>query len=82
VKDLDRQVLAPLAEDVLLLLLEDLASPVVRIDDVVADLELDVLDFDRDLEVLELLFGQFNSGDGGPPSPRGPPPAPDSQVCR
>ena len=44
VEDLDREVLALLAEDLLLLLLEDLAGAVVRIDDVVADLELDVLD--------------------------------------
>jgi hypothetical protein len=53
----------------------------MRVHDVVPDLELDVLDFDGDLEVLELLFGQFADGDGGLLL-RGPPPAPDSQVCR
>ncbi len=41
VEDLDRQVLTTLPEDVLHLLLEHLARPVVRIDDAVADLELD-----------------------------------------
>jgi hypothetical protein len=63
VEDLDRQVLALLAEDVLELLLEDLTSPVVRIDDVVADLELDVLQLGDDvLEVLDLLFGRVRDG--------------------
>jgi ABC-type cobalamin transport system permease subunit len=51
VEDLDREVLAHLAEDRLLLLLDDLAGAVVRIDDVVAELELDVLDLD--LEVVQ-----------------------------
>ena len=46
VEDLDREVLALLAEDLLRFLLEDLAGPVMRVDDVVADLELDVLDLD------------------------------------
>jgi hypothetical protein len=56
VEDLDRQVLAGLPEDLLLLLLEDLAGAVVRIDDVVADLEVDALGLD-DLQVLDdLLF--------------------------
>jgi hypothetical protein len=40
VEDLDRQVLAVLAEDLASLLLEDLARAVVGIDDVVADVEL------------------------------------------
>jgi hypothetical protein len=39
VQDLDRQVVPVLAEEVLGLLHEDHAGPVVRIDDVVADLE-------------------------------------------
>jgi hypothetical protein len=39
-QDLDCQVLTALAEDRLLLLLEDLASPVMGIYDVVADLVL------------------------------------------
>jgi hypothetical protein len=55
VKNLDRQVLAYLAEDVLLFLLYDLAGPVMGIDDVVTDLELDVLGLDDDLQVLDLL---------------------------
>jgi hypothetical protein len=42
VEDLDRQVLAVLAEDLARVLLEDLARTVVGIDDVVADVELDV----------------------------------------
>jgi hypothetical protein len=61
VQDLDREVLALLAEDLLLLLLEDLAGPVVGIDDVVPDLERDALGFNR-LEVLQLLFGDFCDG--------------------
>jgi hypothetical protein len=55
VEDLDGEVLALLTEDLLGLLLEDLAGPVVGIDDVVADLEIDVLDLD-DLEVLNRVF--------------------------
>jgi hypothetical protein len=53
VEDLDRQVLAALAEDLARLLLEDLAGPVVRIDDVVADVEFDLRGFVD--EVLDLL---------------------------
>jgi hypothetical protein len=53
VQDLDRQVLALLAEDLARLLLEDLASPVVGIDDVVADVEFD--DGNLGDEVLDLL---------------------------
>jgi hypothetical protein len=53
-EDLDRQILAPLAEDLLLLLLDHLAGAVMRIDDVVADLELDVLYLTLDLEILDL----------------------------
>jgi hypothetical protein len=55
VKNLDREVLAYLAEDVLLFLLDDLAGPVMGIDDVVTDLELDVLGLDDDFQVLDLL---------------------------
>jgi hypothetical protein len=55
VKNLDREVLAYLAEDVLLFLLYDLAGPVMGIDDVVTDLELDMLGLDDDLQVLDLL---------------------------
>ena len=69
VEDLDREVLAHLAEDVLLLLLDDLAGPMMGIDDVVADLEVDALDLARDLEVLDLLdravSGMVSSFDQG-----------------
>ena len=54
VKDLDREVLAYLAEDVLLFLLDHLARPMMRVDHVVADLEIDVDDFALDLEILDL----------------------------
>jgi hypothetical protein len=60
VEDLDGEVLALLTEDLLGLLLEDLAGPVVRVHHVVADLELDVLDLD-DLEVLDCLFDYFGN---------------------
>jgi hypothetical protein len=40
VQDLDGEVLALLTEHLLQFLLEDLARPVMRVDDVVADLEL------------------------------------------
>src|SRR4029453_10471976 len=54
-KDLDRQVLALLAEHLLHLLLEDLASPMMGVDDLVADLVDGRLPID--VEVLdELLF--------------------------
>jgi hypothetical protein len=56
VEDLDGEVLLLVTEDLLGLLLEDLAGPVMGIDDVVADLELDQLGLDGDLEVLDLLF--------------------------
>jgi len=60
VKDLDREVLARLAEDLLVLLLDDLAGAVMGIDDVVTEFELDVLDFPDDLEVFEeLLFADI-----------------------
>jgi hypothetical protein len=55
VEDLDREVLAHLAEDLLVFLLDDLAGPMVRIDDVVADLEVDALGLAREVEVLDLL---------------------------
>jgi hypothetical protein len=52
VEDLDGEVLAPFAEHLHLLLLQHLAGAVVRVDDVVAELELDVLDLTGDLEIL------------------------------
>jgi len=63
VEDLDGEVLALLAEDLLVLLLDDLSRAVVRVDDVVAQLELDVLDDALDVEVFEeLLFGGIGDG--------------------
>jgi hypothetical protein len=63
VEDLDGEVLALLTEHLAGLLLEDLAGPVVRVHDVVTELELDVLDLDDDLEVLEqLLFDLVGNG--------------------
>jgi hypothetical protein len=56
VEDLDREVLPLLAEDLLLLLLQDLAGPVMRVDDVIADLVLDLLRLPRDLKVLDGLL--------------------------
>jgi hypothetical protein len=67
VEDLDGEVLALLTEHLLEFLLEDLARSVVRIDDVVADLELDVDDLDLDVEIgfQDLLFSA--TGNDGPP---------------
>jgi hypothetical protein len=56
VEDLDGQVLTLLAEDLLLLLLQDLAGPMMRVYDVIADLVLDLLRLPRDLEVLDGLL--------------------------
>ncbi|MGI8573223.1 MAG: hypothetical protein ACR2L9_11450 [Solirubrobacteraceae bacterium] len=61
-EDLDGEVLPALAEEVLLLLLEDLTGPVMRIYDVVSDLELDVLELRDQVEVLELVFDYFGQG--------------------
>jgi hypothetical protein len=54
VKDLDGQILATLAEDLLLLLLDNLACPMMGIDDVVTDFEIDVDELALDLEILDL----------------------------
>ena len=62
-EDLDGEVLASLTEDLLVLLLDDLARAVVGVDDVVTELELDVLDLTDDLEVFEeLLFSGVGDG--------------------
>jgi hypothetical protein len=61
VEDLDREIFLLLTEDLLALLLEDLAGPVMGIDDVVADFELDEFRLDGDLEVLDLLFDYFGN---------------------
>jgi hypothetical protein len=73
VEDLDGEVLALLAEDLLLLLPEDLAGPVMRVDDVVADLELDRLDL-TDLEALQVVFFDY-FGNGALLLQAWPPPA-------
>jgi hypothetical protein len=73
VEDLDREVLALLAEDVLLFLLDDLTGTVMRVYDVVADGEVDALDLAADVKVFELLG---IGGDGallGRVGPAGPP---------
>jgi hypothetical protein len=62
VEDLDGEVLPRLTQDRLLLLLDDLACAVVRIDDVVADLVDDQLDLSSDLDVVQDLFGFNVSG--------------------
>jgi hypothetical protein len=56
VQDLDGQVLTLFAEDLLLLLLQDLAGPVMRVYDVIADLIFDLLRLPRDLELLDGLL--------------------------
>jgi hypothetical protein len=53
-KDLDGEVLADLAENVLLFLLDYLAGPMMRVDHVVADLEVDVDNLALDLEVVDI----------------------------
>jgi hypothetical protein len=68
VEDLDGQVLALLAEDLLLLLLEDLAGTVVRVDDLIADLVLLVRRLTAYRELLDCLL-PFVSGNGAA-SPR------------
>jgi hypothetical protein len=73
VEDLDGEVLPLLAEDLLLLLAEDLAGAVVRIDDVVSDLELDRLDL-TDLEALQVVFFDY-FGNGALLLQAWPPPA-------
>jgi hypothetical protein len=79
VKDLDRQVLALLPEDLLLLLFEDLACPMVRVDDVVADLEVDALGLDD--KVLDLLF-RYVGNDSSSFQRRHPPRDSSGYVCR
>jgi hypothetical protein len=66
VEDLDRQVLALLAEDLLLFLLEDLARAVMGIDDAVADLVLDQRSLSAELEVLDVLVNRCFGNDGPP----------------
>jgi hypothetical protein len=56
VEDLDREVLAALTKDLFHLLSEDLAGAVVRIDDAIADLELDVRGGFCRLKIIQLLF--------------------------
>jgi hypothetical protein len=72
-KDLDGQVLALLAEDVLLFLLDDLACTVMRVHDVVADGEVDALDLAADVEVFEVLGIGADGALLGRVGPVGPP---------
>ena len=67
VKDLDGEVLAGLTEDLLVLLLDDLAGAMMRVHDVVADLELDVLHLDDCLEVLLRVYFLDRFGNDVPP---------------
>jgi len=69
VDDLDGEVFAFLTEDLLELFLEDLARTVVRVDDMVVDLELDDLG-DR-LEVLQQLLVLARLRNGVLPSSAG-----------
>jgi hypothetical protein len=62
VEDLDGEVLALLTEHRALLLLEHLSGPVMRVHDVVPELELDVLDLAFDLEILKQLFSLVRNG--------------------
>jgi hypothetical protein len=72
-KDLDREVLALLAEDVLLFLLDDLTRAVVRIDHVVTYGEIDALDLTADVEVFEVLGIGADGALLGRVGPVGPP---------
>jgi hypothetical protein len=65
-EDLDGEVLALLAEHLADFLLENLARPMMRIDNVVPAFELDVLELDWDVEVLHKLHVS-NFGNGHPP---------------
>jgi hypothetical protein len=56
VEDLDRQVLAFLAEHLFVFLAQHLAGAVVGIDDAVPDLELDERQRFGSLEILQVLF--------------------------
>ena len=56
-QNLDRQVFALLAKDVLELLADDLACPVMRVDDVVANLELNMRERLGGIKILvQVLF--------------------------
>ena len=59
--DLDREVLALLAEDLLDLLGDDLTGTVVRVDDRITNLEVDFLDYELYLEIF-FLNGAVGNG--------------------
>src|SRR4051794_12599697 len=81
-EDLDREVLALVAEHFLDFLLDDLARPVMGVDHVVADLVLDLRDLDLYLEVGGLLLDS-RLADDVPPSCRWRGAAPSfTHVCR
>jgi hypothetical protein len=56
VEDLDREVLAALSEHLFLLLTEDLAGSVMRINNAIAYLEFDMGGRYGGLKVIQLLF--------------------------
>jgi hypothetical protein len=66
VEDLDREVLLDLTEDVLVLLLDNPPGAMVRVDDGVADLEVDALRLGDQVVQVD-LFGVDGFGNGGPP---------------
>jgi hypothetical protein len=73
VEDLDGEVLLDLTQDVLVLLLDDLAGPVMRVDDVVTDGEVDALDLAADVQVFELVGIGADGALLGRVGPVGPP---------
>jgi hypothetical protein len=62
VKNLDGEVLPLLTEHLLALLLQDLAGAMMRVDDVVPELELDVLDLALLERLEQLLFDLVSDG--------------------
>ncbi len=56
VEDLDREVLAALAEHLFLLLAQDPSGPMMRIDDAVANFELDIRERLYALKIIQVLF--------------------------
>jgi len=63
VEDLDGEVLLDLTEDVLVLLLDDLPGTMMRVDDRVADLEVDALRLGNEVVQVD-VFGVDGLGNG------------------
>jgi hypothetical protein len=63
VEDLDREVVALLTEDLLGLLLDDPSSPVMRVDDGVADLEVDALGLGKKVLVEDFDVSSYVGND-------------------